>query len=110
MLSWFHSIFNDRFFLELQPHALQATNKNGTEVNQVKLNESLLRISDDLGIPYVITCDAHYRDKEHAKYHDFMLAIKDKKAVNDPDRCNSSNQNETTTDCTVETKFSILVR
>ncbi len=82
----FHSIFNDRFFLELQPHALQATNKNGTEVNQVKLNESLLRISGDLGIPYVITCDAHYRDKEHAKYHDFMLAIKDKKAVNDPDR------------------------
>lgn len=31
-------------------------------------------------------------------------------AVNDPDRCNSSNQNETTTDCTVETNFSILVR
>lgn len=82
----FHSIFKDRFFLELQPHALQATNKNGTEVNQVKLNESLLRISSDLGIPYVITCDAHYRDKEHAKYHDFMLAIKDKKAVDDPDR------------------------
>jgi len=82
----FHSIFNDRFFLELQPHALHAVNKNGKEVNQVKLNESLLKISSELGIPYVITCDAHYRDKEHAKYHDFMLAIKDKKAVDDPDR------------------------
>lgn len=82
----FHSIFKDRFFLELQPHALQATQKDGKEVNQVKLNEAMLKYSHDYGIPYVITCDAHYRDKEHAKYHDFMLAIKDKKAVDDPDR------------------------
>lgn len=82
----FHSIFKDRFFLELQPHALQATQKDGKEVNQVKLNEAMLRYSRDYGIPYVITCDAHYRDKDHAKYHDFMLAIKDKKAVDDPDR------------------------
>ena len=82
----FHSIFKDRFFLELQPHALQATQKDGKEVNQIKLNEAMLKYSNDFGIPYVITCDAHYRDKDHAKYHDFMLAIKDKKAVDDPDR------------------------
>lgn len=85
-ISMFRSIFGDRFFLELQPHALHAVQKNGKEVNQQKLNESLLKISRDYDIPYVITCDAHYRDKEHAKYHDFMLAIKDKKAVDDPDR------------------------
>jgi DNA polymerase-3 subunit alpha len=81
-----HHIFKDRFFLELQPHALQATQKDGKEVNQIKLNEAMLKYSHDYGIPYVITCDAHYRDQDHAKYHDFMLAIKDKKAVDDPDR------------------------
>lgn len=81
-----NSIFENRFFLELQPHALHAVGKTGKEVNQIKLNESLVRLSHDMGIPYVITCDAHYRDKEHAKYHDFMLAIKDKKPVDDPDR------------------------
>ena len=32
------------------------------------------------------TCDAHYLDKDHAKYHDMMLAIKDKKAYDDPNR------------------------
>jgi DNA polymerase III subunit alpha len=85
-ITMFQSIFKDRFFLELQPHALHAVGKNGKEVNQQKLNQSLLRISADYNIPYVITCDAHYRDKEHARYHDFMLAIKDKKAVDDPDR------------------------
>ena len=81
-----NSIFRDRLFLEIQPHSLYDVGKTGKEVNQQKLNESLLRLSSDMGIPYIITCDAHYRDKEHAKYHDFMLAIKDKKAVDDPDR------------------------
>ena len=81
-----NGIFKDRLFLELQPHSLYDVGKNGKEVNQQRLNQSLLKISHDMSIPYVITCDAHYRDKEHAKYHDFMLAIKDKKAVDDPDR------------------------
>lgn len=85
-ISRLNSIFKDNFFLEIQPHALYAVNKDGSEVNQPKLNQELIRLSHDMKIPYVITCDAHYRDKEHAKYHDFMLAIKDKKAVDDPDR------------------------
>jgi intein/homing endonuclease len=46
----------------------------------------MLKYSHDYNIPYVITCDAHYRDKDHAKYHDLMLAIKDKKPLDDPDR------------------------
>lgn len=82
----FNSIFKDNFYLEIQPHSLYAVGKTGRVVNQVKLNESLIRISHDKDIPYVITCDAHYKDKDHAKYHDFMLAIKDKKPINDPDR------------------------
>lgn len=80
------SIFNDRFYLEIQPHALLHVQKDGKEVNQGKLNQELVKYSHDLDIPYVITCDAHYRSKDHAVYHDFMLAIKDKKAVDDPDR------------------------
>nr|BDD46195.1 DNA-directed DNA polymerase [bacterium] len=81
-----HHIFGDRLRLEIQPHALIDFNKEGKETNQVKLNEGLIRLSHDLDIPYVITCDAHYRDKEAAKHHDLMLAIKDKKAFDDPDR------------------------
>ncbi len=82
-----HSIFQDRFFLEIQPHALVHVNeKSGKEVNQIKLNEALLKYSHDFNIPYVITCDSHYRNKEMAITHDIMLAIKDKKPVNDPER------------------------
>lgn len=82
-----HSIFNDRFFLELQPHSLVHVNeKTGKEVNQIKLNEALLKYSRDFNIPYVITCDSHYRNKEMAASHDLMLAVKDHKGVNDPTR------------------------
>lgn len=83
----FHHIFGDRLSLEIQPHALHAvSDRTGKEVNQVKLNQELIKYSHDFGIPYVITCDAHYRDAEAAKYHDLMLAIKDKKSFDDPER------------------------
>jgi|TARA_R110001583_G_scaffold16234_28_gene66393 DNA polymerase-3 subunit alpha len=79
----FKSIFGDRFFLEIQPHSLKT---DDGKVDQQRLNETLISLSRDYGIDYVATCDAHYLDKEHAKYHDMMLAIKDKKAFDDPDR------------------------
>lgn len=81
-----NKLFKNHFYLEIQPHNLMSIDKNGREVNQNKLNQAMIRLSHDLDIPYVITCDAHYRDKEHAKYHDFMLAIKDKTYRDDPDR------------------------
>jgi DNA polymerase-3 subunit alpha len=82
-LARLHSIFGDRLFLELQPHALKTDDGN---VDQVLLNQRLIEFGRNMGINYTITCDAHYLDKDHAKYHDMMLAIKDKKPVDDPNR------------------------
>jgi len=78
-----HSVFGDRLFLELQPHGLKTEDGN---VDQVKLNDILIGLSKKHGIPYVATCDAHYLDRDHAKYHDMLLAVKDKKPVSDPNR------------------------
>lgn len=78
-----HSIFKDNLFLELQPHMLKTDDGN---VDQHLLNQKLVEFGRNHGIKYTITCDAHYLDKEHAKYHDMMLAIKDKKSVDDPNR------------------------
>jgi DNA polymerase-3 subunit alpha len=77
------SVFKDRLFLEIQPHALKTDDGN---VDQVKLNDTLIGLSRKHDIPYVATCDAHYLDRDHAKYHDMMLAIKDKKPLSDPNR------------------------
>ena len=82
-LTKLHGIFGDRLFLEIQPHALKT---DDGKVDQVKLNETLIGFSRKHNIPYVATCDAHYLDRDHAKYHDMMLAIKDKKPLSDPNR------------------------
>lgn len=77
------SIFQDRLFLEIQPHSLKT---DDGRVDQNKLNDTLIKYSRDYDIPFVATCDAHYLSKDHAKYHDMMLAIKDKVSVDDPNR------------------------
>jgi DNA polymerase III alpha subunit/intein/homing endonuclease len=77
------SIFGENFYLELQPHNLKT---DDGRVDQVRLNNTLVKYAREKGLKYVATSDAHYLDSDHAKYHDMMLAIKDKKAVDDPDR------------------------
>lgn len=78
-----HAIFGDRLFLEIQPHALKT---DDGKVDQNKLNDKLIGLSKKYRIPFVATCDAHYLDREHAKYHDMLLAVKDKKPLSDPNR------------------------
>ena len=77
------SIFGERLYLELQPHNLRT---DDGKVDQVKLNNALVDYAKKHSLKYVVTSDAHYLDKDHAKYHDMMLAIKDKKSVDDPKR------------------------
>lgn len=77
------SIFSDRLYLEIQPHALRT---DDGKVDQVKLNEKLIEYSDKFGIPFVTTCDAHYVRKEDGRYHDMMLSVKEKRPLSDPNR------------------------
>lgn len=54
----------DNFYLEMQP----SFNKD-----QVYVNKELVKISEKLNIPYIITCDEHYLKKEDAPIHAAFL-------------------------------------
>src|SRR5689334_10359055 len=56
----------DRFFLELQDHGL---------AEQRRLNEQLLRLSPELGLPLVVTNDLHYVRREQHEAHDVLLCV-----------------------------------
>ena len=56
----------DRFFLELQDHGL---------AEQRRLNEQLLRLAPETGLPLVVTNDLHYVRREQAPAHDVLLCI-----------------------------------
>ena len=74
-------IFGDRFYMELQPHDMQ---RHG--YNQLMLNSKMKEVADKLSIPMVATCDAHYIRPEDEEIHDMLLAICDKKPLDDLDR------------------------
>jgi len=67
----------DSFYLELQDHGIG---------EQKTVNEGLVRLSAEAGIPLVMTNDAHYLSKSDAYSHDVLLCIQTGKAVSDTDR------------------------
>lgn len=70
-------LFKDNFYIEIQ--------RNGMEEQRV-VNEGLLKISDELDLPIVATCDSHYLNKEDAEIQEILWCINDGKTWDDPDR------------------------
>ena len=65
------------FFLELQMHGIE---------EQSLVNSNLVKISNETGIPMVVTNDAHYLRKEDSKAHEVLLCIQTGKKITDDDR------------------------
>ncbi|MGE5613670.1 MAG: DNA polymerase III subunit alpha [Bacillota bacterium] len=74
----FNKIFGQgNFYLELQ--------HNGAE-GQNLVNQSLVKLSRETGIPLVATNDVHYLRREDAKAHEVLLCIQTGKKITDEDR------------------------
>ena len=67
----------DHFYLELQDHGIP---------EQRPVNQGILRLARETGLPLVVTNDAHYLRREDAKMQDVLLCIQTGKTVDDPDR------------------------
>lgn len=65
------------FYLELQDHGL---------AGQKEINQGLVQISRETGIPLVATNDVHYVNREDAKAHEVLLCIQTGKTMEDKDR------------------------
>lgn len=73
-----NSIFGqDNFYLELQHNGISEQNL---------VNQQLIKLSGELGIPLVATNDAHYLTREAAKSHEILLCIQTGKTINDDNR------------------------
>ena len=67
----------DGYYLELQDHNLP---------NDPAINQGLIRIHQETGIPLVVTNDAHYLRREDAQMQDTLMCIQMGKTVDDPNR------------------------
>ncbi len=65
------------FYLELQDHGIP---------EQRPVNQGVMRLSRETGLPLIVTNDAHYLRREDATMQDVLLCIQTGKTVDDPDR------------------------
>ncbi len=67
----------ERFYLELQDHGIE---------EQRPVNQGVMRLSRELGLPLVVTNDAHYLRKEDAAMQDVLLCIQTGKRIDETNR------------------------
>ncbi len=63
---WYARTFPGRYFLEVQNHGIEG---------QAAVNEGIFALADELGLPVLLTNDAHYLRREDADAHDTLLCI-----------------------------------
>jgi len=77
----YKNIFDEgSFFLEVQNHPRFA--------NQEIANDGIFKLSEELNIPVVATCDVHYVNKADADAQDILLCVQTNRKVQEKDRMN----------------------
>ena len=70
-------LFGEDFYLEIQDHDIP---------DEKRAMNGLVRLSEELGIPLVLTNDAHYLRREDADSQDVLLCIQTGKTIDEPNR------------------------
>ncbi len=73
LIDWYRGVFKDRFYLEMQDHGHPKSSTHSAE--QKKVNDWHMSHAKELGLPLVVTCDAHYLKKEDQDAHEVLLCI-----------------------------------
>src|SRR5205823_3601017 len=77
LAEWFHRLFKDDFYVEIQ--------NNGLDIQRL-CAQGAIDVANRLGLPLVATCDAHYLKQEDAQPHDVLLCINTGKTRDDQNR------------------------
>lgn len=70
---WYHSVFGDRYYLELQDHGHPKSRTHWSV--QEKINNGILKLHEELSIPMVVTCDGHYLTHDYQDAHEILLCV-----------------------------------
>ncbi|MEK7153706.1 MAG: DNA polymerase III subunit alpha [Patescibacteria group bacterium] len=86
--TWYKKVFGDRYYIEVQDHGHPDHQSKWDE--QVRVNEQLLKLSKELDIPPVVTCDAHYLKHEDQTAHEILLCVQTGSFLSDEKRMSLS--------------------
>lgn len=92
-IEWYHNLFGEDFYLELQLHKATATLANHEAYPmQLNVNKHLIEYSKKYGIKLVCTNDVHFVNEEHADAHDLLICLSTGKDYDDPNRMRYTKQ------------------
>ncbi|MGE5702765.1 MAG: PHP domain-containing protein, partial [Clostridia bacterium] len=75
---WYRNVYGPHnFYLELMDHGVET---------ERRLNQRLLRLHQETGIPLVATNNVHYVKQQDARLHDILLAIGEARTIEEKDR------------------------
>ncbi|MBR3621344.1 MAG: PHP domain-containing protein, partial [Clostridia bacterium] len=63
---WYKSVFGEDYYLEIQNHGLK---------EQLRINNDLIRLSEETGIPLAATNDAHYINKDDSIVQQALICL-----------------------------------
>lgn len=72
---WWHKLFGDDFYVELNRHGLEEENH---------LNEVLISFARKYNVKIIASNEVFYINKSDSKAHDVLLCVKENKSINDP--------------------------
>ncbi len=82
--AWYKKAFGDRYYLEIQDHG--HLDHPGHWPVQKAINDQLIQLSQELAIPCVVTCDAHYLKHEDQEAHEILLCVQTGSFLSDDKR------------------------
>jgi DNA polymerase-3 subunit alpha len=86
---WYKSVFGDDYYFEVQDHGHPEHPSAWDE--QVAVNKLLFQLSEELNIPCVLTCDAHYLQHEDQEAHEILLCVQTGSFLSDEKRMSLKN-------------------
>ncbi len=84
LIDWYHGIYGDRFYLEMQDHGHPDSPTHWDVQNTI--NQQLMKFHDETNIPLVVTCDAHYLNHEDQDAHEVLLCVGTASNLSNPNR------------------------
>ncbi len=84
LIDWYHNLYGDRFYLEMQDHGHPDSPTHWDVQNQI--NQQLMKFHEETGIPLVVTCDAHYLSHDQQDTHEVLLCVGTASNLSNPNR------------------------
>ena len=93
VVQWFHNLFGDDYYLELQRHKATVEKANHEVYPlQMNVNAHLKEISRKFGIKMVCTNDVHFLDEDNADAHELLICLSTGRTPDDPSLMRYSKQ------------------